>query len=162
MLFRNLRFSAASLAVGFVFFALMGVVYFLTTYLQSVMGYTALEAGVRMLPVAVGMVSATKLSVVLTEKRGTKIVVATGMSTVASALYLISTCGVDTGYGRVALALGMLGTGMSLAMSPATVSALTHNGPPLSAMPAVMGVSTKPGLISTTRNGLATLACCRP
>ena len=120
--FRNLRFSAASLAVGFVFFALMGVVYFLTTYLQSVMGYSALDAGIRMLPVAVGMISATKLSVVLTEKIGTKIVVAIGMSTVASALYVISTCGVDTGYGRVALALGMLGTGMSLAMSPATES----------------------------------------
>ena len=38
--FRNLRFSAASLSVTFVFFALMGVMYFLTTYLQSVLGYT--------------------------------------------------------------------------------------------------------------------------
>ena len=120
--FRNLRFSAASLAVGFVFFALMGVVYFLTTYLQSVMGYTALEAGIRMLPVAIGMVGATRLSVLLAQKAGTKIAVAIGMSTVAGALYVISTCGVDTGYGRVALALGMLGTGMSLAMSPATES----------------------------------------
>ena len=120
--FKNLRFSAASLAVGFVFFALMGVVYFLTTYLQSVMGYTALEAGIRMLPVAIGMVSATKVSVVLAERAGTKVAVALGMSTVAGALYVISTCGVDTGYGRVALALGMLGTGMSLAMSPATES----------------------------------------
>ena len=120
--FRNLRFSAASLAVGFVFFALMGVVYFLTTYLQSVMGYTALEAGIRMLPVAAGMISATKLSVVLTEKIGTKIVVGIGMSTVASALFVLSTCGVDTGYGRVAISLGMLGIGMALAMSPATES----------------------------------------
>ncbi len=41
--FRNLRFSAASLSVTFVFFALMGVVYFLTTYLQTVLGYTAFE-----------------------------------------------------------------------------------------------------------------------
>ena len=38
--FRNLRFSAASVSVMFVFFALMGVMYFLTTYLQSVLGYT--------------------------------------------------------------------------------------------------------------------------
>jgi EmrB/QacA subfamily drug resistance transporter len=120
--FRNLRFSAASLAVGFVFFALMGVVYFLTTYLQSVMGYSALGAGVRMIPVAIGLVSATKLSVVLTEKIGTKVVVAMGLSTVGGALFVLSTCGVDTGYGRVALALGLMGFGMSLAMSPATES----------------------------------------
>ena len=43
--FRNLRFSAASISVAFVFFALMGVVYFLTTYLQSVMGYTRTRGG---------------------------------------------------------------------------------------------------------------------
>ncbi len=69
--FRNRRFSAASIAVAFVFFALMGVVYFLTTYLQSVMGYTALEAGIRMLPVAAGLIAATKLSVEATERLGT-------------------------------------------------------------------------------------------
>ena len=120
--FRNLRFSAASISVAFVFFALMGVVYFLTTYLQSVMGYTALEAGVRMLPVAAGLVGATKLLVEATKRLGTKIVVAAGLGTVGSALYLLGTCGVDTGYGRVAIALSMMGVGMSLAMSPATES----------------------------------------
>jgi EmrB/QacA subfamily drug resistance transporter len=120
--FSNRRFSGASIAVAFIFFALMGVVYFLTTYLQSVMGYSALEAGERMLPVAIGMIATAKASVVLTERIGTKIVVAMGMSTVAFALYLLSTCGVDTGYGRVGIALGMLGSGMALAMSPATES----------------------------------------
>ena len=120
--FRNLRFSAASLAVGFVFFALMGVVYFLTTYLQSVMGYDALEAGVRMLPVVGGLVAATKLSLALTERFGTKVVVAMGLSTVGAALFVLAGAGVDTGYGRVAIALGMMGFGMSLAMSPATES----------------------------------------
>ena len=54
--FRNLRFSAASLSVTFVYFALMGVMYFLTSYLQSVLGHDALDAGVRMLPIAAGMV----------------------------------------------------------------------------------------------------------
>ena len=59
-MFRNLRFSAASISIAFVFFALMGVMYFLTTYLQSVLGYSALDAGVRMLPIAVGMVLAVE------------------------------------------------------------------------------------------------------
>ena len=67
--FRNLRFSAASISITFVFFALMGVMYFLTTYLQSVLGYSALEAGVRMLPIAVGLILASQLSVGLTPLR---------------------------------------------------------------------------------------------
>ncbi len=61
--FRNLRFSAASISITFVFFALMGVMYFLTTYLQSVLGYSALQAGVKMLPIAIGMILASKLVV---------------------------------------------------------------------------------------------------
>jgi hypothetical protein len=54
---------------GFVFFALMGVMYFLTTYLQSVLGFSALEAGVRMIPIAVGMVLASKLSISIVRRR---------------------------------------------------------------------------------------------
>ena len=43
--FRNLRFSAASVSVTFMFFALMGVLYFLTTYLQTVLGYGTFDTG---------------------------------------------------------------------------------------------------------------------
>ena len=79
--FRNLRFSAASISITFVFFALMGVMYFLTTYLQSVLGYSALQAGVKMLPIAIGMVLASKLAVGLTRRLGTKFSVAFGLAT---------------------------------------------------------------------------------
>ena len=99
--------------MGFVFFALMGVVYFLTTYLQSVMGYDALEAGVRMLPVVGGLVAATKLSLaahraVRHEGRRSR----WGLDRCSAALFVLAGAGVDTGYGRVAIALGMMGFGM--------------------------------------------------
>ena len=58
--FRNLRFSAASLSITFVFFALMGVLFFITTYMQAVLGYSALGTGLRVLPVAFGMVMASR------------------------------------------------------------------------------------------------------
>src|SRR4029450_13298420 len=60
--FRNLRFSAASMSIACVFFALMGVMYVLTMYMQSVLGYSPLQAGVKMLPIAIGMVLASKLA----------------------------------------------------------------------------------------------------
>jgi EmrB/QacA subfamily drug resistance transporter len=118
--FRNLRFSAASISITFVFFALMGVMYFLTTYLQSVLGFSALEAGVRMLPIAAGMIVASKLSVAMTRRFGTKLTVATGLAHVAGSMLLIA--GFDTGTGdmQIAMALGTMGQGIGLAMSPAT------------------------------------------
>jgi len=118
--FRNLRFSAASISITFVFFALMGVMYFLTTYLQSVLGYSALQAGVKMLPIAIGMILASKLAVGLTRRFGTKFSVAFGLAHVAGALVMIALFDTDTSGLQIAMALGTLGQGMGFAMSPAT------------------------------------------
>jgi EmrB/QacA subfamily drug resistance transporter len=119
--FRNLRFSAASVSITFVFFALMGVMYFLTTYLQTVLGYTALEAGVRMVPIAVGLIVASRMSVPLTARFGTKVVVAGGLTVVAFALGAFTSTGVETDYlWRVCGALTTMGFGMGLAMAPTT------------------------------------------
>jgi EmrB/QacA subfamily drug resistance transporter len=119
-IFRNLRFSAASLSVMLVFFGLMGTVFMLTTYLQTVLGYSALDAGVRMLPVAVGLVIGSRLAVALAEKLGSKIAVAGGLVIVAGGLEILSQADLDSGYSLVATALGVLGLGMALAMTPAT------------------------------------------
>jgi EmrB/QacA subfamily drug resistance transporter len=118
--FRNLRFSAASLSITFVYFALMGVMYFLTTYLQTVLGLSALDAGLRMLPIAVGMIIAARLSVVLTPRLGTKMVVAVGLGTVAGSLLMSTGFDVDTGTRPIAVALMTMGAGVGLAMAPAT------------------------------------------
>ena len=118
--FRNLRFSAASVSIAFVFFALMGVMYCLTTYLQSVLGNSALQAGVKMLPIAIGMILASKLGVGITRRLGTKFSVAFGLTLVAGALAMIAMFSTDTGSLQIAAALGTLGLGMGFAMSPAT------------------------------------------
>jgi EmrB/QacA subfamily drug resistance transporter len=118
--FRNLRFSAASVSIAFLFFALMGIVFLLTSYLQTVLGYDTFETGVRILPIAGGMIVASRLSVVIAGRAGTKVAVAGGLGTVALALAQFATFEVDTGYGPIAAALTTLGLGIGLAMSPAT------------------------------------------
>src|SRR5215212_4462205 len=55
-LFRIRRFTGASGAVALVFFSLFGAIFFLTQYLQDVLDYSPLDAGVRMLPVAAGLI----------------------------------------------------------------------------------------------------------
>jgi predicted MFS family arabinose efflux permease len=121
-LFRNPRFSAASGAITLAFFAMFGTVFFLTQYLQSVLGYSALEAGIRVLPVAAGLVIGGPSSARLTERVGTKFVVALGMTLIATALVLMTGYQVDTGYGYVALTQVILGLGIGMAMAPATES----------------------------------------
>jgi EmrB/QacA subfamily drug resistance transporter len=118
--FRNLRFSAASLSITFVYFALMGVMYIQTTFLQSVLGNSALDAGVLMLPTAAGMVVAARASVRLTAGLGTKLVVAAGLGVVAAALVMTTGFGVATGDDYIALTGFIMGAGVGLALAPAT------------------------------------------
>jgi EmrB/QacA subfamily drug resistance transporter len=119
--FENPRFSAASVAITLVFFAMFGTVFLNTQYLQFVLGFTPLEAGFRVMPVAT-MIVAAPLSARFTERFGTKRVVTTGLVIVAAAMSILATITVDTGYGRVAVALAILGAGMGTAMAPATES----------------------------------------
>jgi EmrB/QacA subfamily drug resistance transporter len=119
--FKNPRFSAASASITLVFFALFGTVFLIAQYLQFVLGFTPLEAGIRVMPVAT-LIIAAPLSARLTEKVGTKVVVTTGLVIVSTALTILAMVEPDGGYGRVALALSVMGFGMGMTMAPATES----------------------------------------
>jgi EmrB/QacA subfamily drug resistance transporter len=123
-LFRNRRFSAASGAIALSFFAMFGAIFFLTQYLQLVLGYSPFDAGLRVLPVAVGIAFASPLSAKLTERVGAKAIVAAGMTLIAAALVLMSGFEVGSPYGFVALSYAALGIGIGLAMTPATDSVM--------------------------------------
>ena len=123
-LFSNRRFSAASGAIALAFFALFGTIFFLTQYLQMVMGYSALEAGIRIMPVAAGLILGGPLSAKLTERIGTKRVVSVGLLLVSAGLVLLSGAEVDSGYGLIAGVLSLIGLGMGLTMAPATESVM--------------------------------------
>jgi EmrB/QacA subfamily drug resistance transporter len=121
-LFRNPRFSAASGAISLLFFALFGSIFFLTQYLQLVLGYSAFEAGLGVLPVAAAMVVASPLSARVSALFGAKAIVAAGLALVAAGLYIITGFTVDSSYGIVGVSYATLGLGMGLAMTPATDS----------------------------------------
>jgi EmrB/QacA subfamily drug resistance transporter len=120
--FKNPRFTAASLAVTFVFFAMFGSLFFLSQYLQFVLGYDALQTGIRLMPVAAILMIAAPTSSVLTRRFGTKFVVAAGLAVVAAGLLTLGQATTTSGYLLVAIALVLLGLGMGTAMAPATDS----------------------------------------
>ena len=89
-LFRVRRFSGASASIALVFFSLFGAIFFLTQYLQEVKDYDALGAGVRVTPIALGLILGGPLSAALAARIGTRAVVAAGLTVVAGGLLLLS------------------------------------------------------------------------
>ncbi|HET7035204.1 MAG TPA: MFS transporter [Thermomicrobiaceae bacterium] len=121
-LFENARFTAASVAVTLVFFALFGTIFFLTQYLQFVLRYSALEAGYRMVPIAAGILVGAPLSARLAERIGTKLVVTAGLLIVSLGLYIMSFVSQTSGYSLILITLLIVSFGMGMAMAPATDS----------------------------------------
>ncbi|MDQ3943749.1 MAG: DHA2 family efflux MFS transporter permease subunit [Actinomycetota bacterium] len=118
--FRSPTFSSAAGAITLIFFAMFGTFFLFTQYLQLVLGYGTLEAGVRMLPMAFTMMVAAPSSARLVERFGARRVVTTGLCLVAAGLLLLSTAAVDTPYWRLVLNLVVLAGGMGLSMAPST------------------------------------------
>ena len=120
--FANPRFSGASVAVTLIFFAMFGSMFFLTQYLQDIVGLSALQAGLGFIPVAVTMMIAAPNSARVSRRFGTKATVAGGMVVTAFALLVLSRATVHSGYPLIGVVLALLGAGMGTAMSPATDS----------------------------------------
>ncbi|MCU1370519.1 MAG: drug resistance transporter, partial [Ilumatobacteraceae bacterium] len=121
--FRNPRFSAANLAVTLTFFAMFGSMFVITQFMQFVLGYTPLEAGIRSVPLALMLMVVAPQSTRLVRRVGTKLVVAGGLATVAIGLGVASTATPELGYvGRILPSQILLGLGIALAMAPATES----------------------------------------
>jgi EmrB/QacA subfamily drug resistance transporter len=120
--FRNPRFSAASLSIALVFFALFGSMFFLTQYLQVVLQFSTLQAGIRITPVALGILIGAPSSVRLVRILGTKLVVAGGLSIVAIGLFIMSRATPSSGYILIGISLPIIGLGMGFTMAPATDS----------------------------------------
>ncbi len=118
--FRNPGFSAASLAITLVFFAMFGTFFLFSQYLQLVLGYGTLEAGVRMLPMAIVMMFAAPNSARMAEKFGPKRVVAAGLAIVGVGLLAMSFATADSSYVQVVIALMIMAAGMGTSMAPST------------------------------------------
>lgn len=121
--FKNMSFTGANIAMTLVFFSMMGIFYSLSQFLQSVQGYTPLQSGVRLLPVAVVAFLSAIISARIADRIGTKFTVAFGIFITAIGLfYFAHIVAVDVSYASIAIPLCIAALGMGLTMSPATNS----------------------------------------
>ncbi len=123
--FKRRGFTGGSIAISLVFFGMFGMFFLITQYLQLVRGYSALSAGVHMLPFAFTMMVVAPMSARIAERIGTRGTVCLGLAVAATGQFLLSTNDIDTGYGLLALSFVVLAAGMGLTMAPSTASIMS-------------------------------------
>src|SRR3954452_14870332 len=119
-LFRSPAFSASSAALALNFFALQGATFYLVFYLQGARGYTPLQSGAALIPVAVGMAVMAPQSSRLSARFGPKLVVAAGFLLVALSFAGIQLLDETAPVWLVLADLAVQGCGMGLVFAPAT------------------------------------------
>lgn len=128
-LFSDARFSAATAAIGLVFFAGMGTLFFLSFYLQLVRGFSPLHAGLLMTPFAVAQLVFAPRSASMVRRFGPRVVCATGLSLVTLALVGYAFLGVDTPVWLLLVLTFVQGTGMANVVPPTTESIMSSLPP---------------------------------
>jgi EmrB/QacA subfamily drug resistance transporter len=119
-LFRNPRLSSAATAIAMVFFAMAGVYFFISFYLQNVRGYSPLHAGLLTIPLAAGQLLSSTRSARLVRRFGAGPVCSAGLLTVAAALAGYQLLGTTTPIWVLEVIFFVQGFGMGSVMPPAT------------------------------------------
>ena len=101
--FKNPRFSAGVMAVSIMALALIGINYSLTLYMQFVNGYSPLQAGVRFVPVALGILFGAGSAGRLVGRFGTKRVMISGFLGTIAMIFLASFWRINTPYWQIGL-----------------------------------------------------------
>ncbi|MEU3887064.1 DHA2 family efflux MFS transporter permease subunit [Streptomyces sp. NPDC029041] len=118
--FTDRGFAGSNLAVALFFLAVFGAFYYLTQHLQFVLGYDALDTGLRMLPLAGAVFAGAALTGFLTPRVGMKWTVTAGMVGGTAALALLTRVDSGASYGDFVAPLIVLGLSIGLALSPCT------------------------------------------
>src|SRR5215469_5580068 len=124
-LFRNRIFSVANVAGLLLGFVMMGTIFFVTQFFQSVQGYTPLEAGARTLPASLGIFVAASLAGRLTARLGPRLPIVLGGLLAALALFLLLGLAPDSSYASIWWIFGLWGVGIGLTLSPQTAAVLS-------------------------------------
>lgn len=142
--FKNMSFTGANAAIVLIMFSMFGSIFFLTQYLQSVQGYTALETGVRIIPMSVALVLSAIASSSVASRIGVKYSVALGIFIAGIGIFIMSQVyAVDSTYTEIILPILVLGVGMGIAMTPATDSIMGSVPPSKSGVASAMNDTTR-------------------
>lgn len=127
-LFRSRSFAGGTLIGAIISFSLFGVLFALPQYLQAILEVDSLGAGLRLLPLVIGLLIGTPISDVAQSRFGAKKAIIIGSIMLGIGLAMGSITDMSSGYGFTSIWISIVGFGIGIALPAAmdeAVSSLT-------------------------------------
>jgi EmrB/QacA subfamily drug resistance transporter len=122
-LFKNRTYTGANTVILLVALSMFGVFFFVSLYMQQVLGYSAVQAGAAFLPMTLLIVIVAPLAGRMTDRVGSRAFMTVGMGLLAVQLLYFSRLGSDASYWQLLPAMLIGGVGMASTMTPSAAAA---------------------------------------
>jgi EmrB/QacA subfamily drug resistance transporter len=122
-LFRSGTYTGANLVVLLVALAMFGVFFFVSLYLQNILGYSAVQTGAAFLPLTILIILVAPIAGKTSDRIGSRGLMTAGMILIAAQLVLLSRLSVDARFWDLFPAFVIGGIGMGLTMTPSAAAA---------------------------------------
>jgi MFS transporter, DHA2 family, multidrug resistance protein len=116
--FKDISFSAGTIIQACAFSMYMGSLVMLPLYLQQLMGYNALLAGMIMMPGGIGMLLSMAIVGKLVEKVNPKIILIAGICISAYSMHMLTRINLTIDYGTIAWTRVIMGIGLGMLLVP--------------------------------------------
>jgi EmrB/QacA subfamily drug resistance transporter len=124
-LFRNSTFAGANAVMLLVALAMFGVFFFVSLYMQNVLGYSAVQAGAAFLPMTLLIVLIAPIAGKSSDRFGSRWLMGAGMTLLAVQLFYFSRLGLEESFWALLPAMLVGGVGMALVMTPSAAAAMS-------------------------------------
>jgi len=124
-LFRIGTFAGANVVALMVSLAMFGVFFYISLFMQNILGYSAIKAGATFLPMTILIILVAPLAGILSDRLGSRWLMAGGMTLVAGSLAIFAQLDTTSDFWNILPGLLIGGVGMALTMSPMTSAALS-------------------------------------
>jgi EmrB/QacA subfamily drug resistance transporter len=123
-LFRNGTFAGANAVILLVGFAMFGIFFYVSLYMQNILGFSAVQAGAAFLPMTLLIIICAPIAGRLSDRIGSRWLMTSGMALLGVQLLYYSTLGTTAGFFNLLPGLLIGGLGMSLTMTPSAAAVI--------------------------------------
>jgi EmrB/QacA subfamily drug resistance transporter len=122
--FRSRTFLGANVVAFIVSFAMLAMFFFLALYMQDILRYSPLQAGLRFLPSTALIMIVAPIAGRLADRIGSRPLMSAGLTLVSLSLFLMTRITTHSGYDQLLVSFVLMGAGMGLVMSPMSTAAM--------------------------------------